>query len=211
MHTLSSIRCKVKAMKKITVLVIFAMMIPAMAAENWNFEFIKDGISVYTREIPGAPLKAFKAEGDIKASMETVNNILSDNPNHVNWMPDCIVSMDLPSESKEYLLSYSETKAPVVSNRDVIVEAKTVKETNKITQIFRAVDRPDLVPEKKGKVRMKEMSGRWEFTPTAEGTHVVFEVKANPGGSIPVWLANMVATDIPYKTLIGLRKMAEGK
>jgi hypothetical protein len=198
-------------MKKIIVLILLTLIIPGMAAEEWNLEFIKEGISVYTREIPGAPLKAFKAEGDIKAPMEAVNNILSDNPNHVNWMPDCIVSMDLPSDSKEYLLSYSETKAPVVSNRDVIVETKTIKEKNKITQDFRAVDRPDLVQEKKGKVRMKEMSGRWEFTPTAEGTHVVFEVKANPGGSIPLWLANMVATDIPYRTLIGLRKMAEGK
>jgi hypothetical protein len=198
-------------MKKITILILFTILMPVMADENWNLEFVKEGISVYTREVAGSPLKAFKAEGDVKASMEKVNNILSDNPNHVNWMPDCIVSIDLPSDSKEFLLSYSETKAPVVSNRDVIVETKTVIEKNKITQDFRAVDRPDLVQEKKGKVRMKEMIGRWEFTPTADGTHVLFVVQANPGGSIPLWLANMVATDIPYRTLIGLRKMAEGK
>ena len=198
-------------MRRCIFLIIIALAVPVMAADKWNPEFIKDGVSVFTREIPGSSLKAFMAEGNIQASIETVNSILCDNPGQVNWMPDCIVSYDLRTDSKDLLLSYNETKAPIVNNRDVIVETRIRKEKNRIIHEFRAIERPDLVPEKKGKVRIKDMSGRWELTYSGGCTHVIYTVSANPGGVIPLWLANMASKDIPYRTLMGLRKMAAGR
>ncbi len=195
----------------IVIIIIFALISSARASDKWNQEFTKEGISVYTRVVSGSPLKAFKAECDIHASIEIVNSILCDNPGQINWMPDCIVSYDLRSSSKGLLLAYNETKAPVVNNRDVIVETGIRKEKNRIVHEFRAVDRPDLVPEIKGKVRIKDMSGSWELTFSGGYTHVIYIVIANPGGVIPVWLSNMASKDIPYRTLAGLRKIAESK
>jgi len=36
-------------------------------------------------------------------------------------------------------------------------------------------------------------------------TSVTYQVHADPGGAIPVWLANATAVDTPYDTLKNLR------
>lgn len=191
---------------------IIILAVPLCAAsEKWTLEFSKDGISVYTKDIPGSSLKAFRAEGDIQAPIEKVNRILYDTPGQVKWMPDCIVSYDLKNDPENVFISYNETKAPIVNNRDVIVETIITKTKDRIIHESRAVDRPDLVPECRGKVRIKDMRAMWELSPAGCGTHVIYEVIANPGGIIPGWLTNAASKDIPYRTVLGLKKMAEGK
>lgn len=194
---------------------LFSLMLlwlsAGMAADKWKLEFIKDGISVYTGDIPGSSLKAFMAEGDIQASIETVNSVLYDTPGQVRWMPDCIVAYDLRNDPENVFISYNETKAPLVNNRDVIVETVITKSKNRIIHESRAIDRPDLVPEKKGKVRIRNMQARWELTAAGCFTHVKYEVMADPRGVIPGWLANAASTDIPYRTIIALRKEVNGK
>lgn len=191
------------------ILIIFSVVFLGMAPDNWTLEFVEEGISVYTKDIPGSALRAFKAEGKIYSSIETVNSILCDSQGQVKWMPDSIVSYGLINDNNSYLVSYNETKVPVVNNRDVIIETRIIKSNNRIVHKYQALDRPDLVPEFKGKVRITEMNGSWELLSSGDTTHVVFEVKANPGGIVPVWLANMASRDIPYKTMLGLRAMAK--
>jgi hypothetical protein len=198
-------------MKKTALIIFIAVISMGGSAEKWTHEFTKDGISVYTKDVPGSPLRAFMAEGDVKASLESVNRILCDNPRQIEWVPDCIVSRDIMKISPDTVISYNETKAFAVNNRDVLVKTRIIKGRDRIVHEFTAVNRPDLVPEVPGKVRMKDMSGRWVLTPSGAGAHVIFEVRANPGGNIPVWLANSASRDVPYKTILGLRKMTEGK
>lgn len=182
-----------------------------MTGDKWKLEFTKDGISVYTKEISGSTFKAFMAEGDIQAPIEKVNSILYDTPGQVKWMPDCIVSYDLRNDPANVFISYNETKAPFVNNRDVIVETVITKNKNSIIHESRAIDRPDLVPEYNGKVRIRNMRARWELISSGRSTHVIYEVIADPGGIIPGWLTNAASKDVPYKTLLGLKKMAEGR
>ncbi len=197
---------------RIGLVIIMLLWLPAgMAVDKWKLEFVKDGISVYTGDVPGSSLKAFMAEGDIQASIETVNSVLYDTPGQVRWMPDCIVSYDLRNDPENVFISYNETKAPLVNNRDVIVETVITKSKNRIIHQSRAIDRPDLVPEKKRRVRIRNMWARWELTATGCNTHVKYEVMADPGGIIPGWLTNAASTDIPYRTLLGLRKMSAGR
>jgi len=195
---------------KLSVIMMIGLSL-AMTADKWKPEFTKNGISVYTKVLPGSSLKAFRAEGDIQAAIETVNSILYDTAGQVKWMPDCIVSYDISNGPENVFISYNETKAPFVNNRDVIVETVITKSKNRIIHESRAVDRPDLVPEFKGKVRITDMSARWELVRSDRGTHVIYEVIANPGGYIPRWLTNLASSDIPYRTVLGLKSAAEGK
>lgn len=198
-------------MKKKIFIFLAAILFLGMSPDKWNLEFTKKGISVYTMDVPGSALRAFKAEGKIEAPIEKINSILCDSQGQVNWMPDTILSYDLINENNSYVVSYNETKVPVVNNRDVIVETRITKRKDRIVHEYQALDRPDLVPEFKGKVRITEMSGRWVLTSSGSSTHVVFVVKANPGGIVPIWLANMASKDIPYKTMLGLRAMVKEK
>ena len=60
------------------------------SASNWKKEFMKNGISVYTRPIEGSSFKEFKGVGMIHASMEACQKVLMDIPNLTIWMPNCI-------------------------------------------------------------------------------------------------------------------------
>ncbi len=198
-------------MKRENFIILAAVFLLGMAPDDWNLEFVKKGISVYTKPVPGSPLKAFKAEAEIEAPIEIINSILSDSNGRVNWMPDSIISYDLINDNNTYIVSYNETEVSVVNNRDVIIETRITENEDRIVHEYSALDRPDLVPEFKGRVRITDMTGSWTLTPAGSSTYVVFIVKANPGGIIPLWLANMASKDIPYRTILGLRRVAEDK
>ncbi len=178
--------------------------------DPWVKEFTKDGITVYLKNLPNSAFTAFRSETEIDAPIEKVNLILCDTKSQVRWMPDCIVSEIIKKERTGVEIAYSETKVPVVNNRDVLVETRIEITLNKIVHFFRALDRPDLKPELQGKVRIKDMNGKWELLGKGKKTFIIYEVKADPGGNIPAWLVNMMSKDMPYKTLLGLKRMAAG-
>ena len=52
------------------------------------------------------------------------------------------------------------------------------------------------------------MSGFWSFTPVDNGKILVrYQVHAEPGGSLPSWLANSVVVDTPYYTMANMVEM----
>lgn len=55
-------------------------------------------------------------------------------------------------------------------------------------------------------VYFSEMKGLWTFDKLSETqTKITWTVKTNPGGSIPITLANSTTKSNPYKTLMGLK------
>jgi len=151
---------------------------------------------------------AFRAEAVIQARMEKIHSILSDTEAYTQWMPDCIVSRILTKDSQLHELAYSETSVPVANNRDAVVETRIILSSDTIIHLFKAVDRRDLVPEIKGKIRIRDMDGKWELRRNNGMTRVIYEVRADPGGNIPAWLANSAGRDVPHKTIIALMRMA---
>jgi hypothetical protein len=179
------------------------------AEDNWNKEFTKEGITVFTRPVEGSNLKEFKGEGLINAPVEVCMNVMADVEGATKWRPDCIVSKLVKAEGNTSI-AYSETKAPwPVSNRDVIVKSETATSPDKIVISFTGVDDPGLVPLKSGVVRITEITGMWIFVRKGNDTLATYQAKINPGGSIPAWLANKTAVDQPFKSLKGLGEMVK--
>jgi hypothetical protein len=197
--------------KKLLILPLVIIAFSPAFGDSWVKEFVKDGITIYTMDISDSAIKAFRSESEIDAPIELISAIVNDTKLQVKWMPDCIVSEIIKKNDSGYEISYNETKVPIVSNRDVVVESRIENTKNKITYIFHAIDRPDLKPEIKGKVRIKDMDGKWELTRKGQKTYVVYEVRADPGGNIPAWLVNRMSKDMPYETMLGLKKMAAGE
>jgi hypothetical protein len=179
------------------------------AEDNWQKEFTKEGITVYTRPIEGSSLKEFKGEGLISASLEVCFNVVADVESQIKWRPDCI-SSKLIRRDGNIVVSYSETKAPwPVSNRDVIVKSEVIKSQDKIIINFIGVDDPELMPLKNNVVRITDITGIWMFVRKGDETLATFQAKMNPGGSLPAWLANKTAVDQPFKSLMGMREMVK--
>ena len=60
---------------------------------------------------------------------------------------------------------------------------------------------PIICPEKSGKVRVTSSSISWNVTmPTTNTINIIYIFEAEPGGSLPAWVANMFADKGPYET-----------
>ena len=56
-------------------------------------------------------------------------------------------------------------------------------------------------------MRIPYLSGYWLLEKQgANRTKVTYQVHADPGGSIPHWLANATAVNNPYETLKNMKK-----
>ena len=57
---------------------------------------------------------------------------------------------------------------------------------------------------------MVRLIGSYVLRPLPEGgTHVVYTIDSDPGGSLPAWLIKQAGKDLPYRTLKSLQERAE--
>ena len=57
-------------------------------------------------------------------------------------------------------------------------------------------------------VRMRDFYGNWTFRPLDDGTvHVTMQGRADPGGTLPHAIVNLLIHDTPFQTLRGLRRV----
>ena len=190
----------------LSVLILFlAFSLVAKNANKWEKEFTKKGITVYTRAVEGINLKEFKGVGMIDATMEDVFIILCDTTKYTKWMADCVDARLIKKIDDTQMIVYQETKAPwPVSNRDVVVFTKATIEKDKILSTIDAV-KDSKVPSKGKNVRMTDLKGKWLLERKGNKTLTTYQIRANPGGMLPDWIANMASKDLPYVTLKKLR------
>lgn len=207
-------------MKNFLIIVISILFtFPANADNAWNLVKDADGIKIYNRKVDGSDIDEFKAESIINAPVEVLFEVMKDIPSGPQWMANCIESR-LVKTIIEFAYSddgfygrnliYNAIAAPFpVSNRDMVVES-TVKGSYKLKSItikYKAVN-DNAVPLREGYVRINELAGSWFLQSIDENhTQVIYQVKQNPGGSLPVYVINKVNKDIPFKTISGLKKM----
>lgn len=177
----------------------------------WEKVSDKDGIVVQRRSVDGYKLKEFLGRGIIAAPITRVLAVIRDANRRAEWMPSCADSHLLEENlAARTQIAYHRTKAPwPVSDRDSINRAEMIVELakNRVYFPFEAVTLP-AAPPVKGVVRMPFMRGHWLLTPVHGGkaTEAEYQVFANPGGSLPDWLANLASKTLPRETIAGLRK-----
>ncbi|MDB4965820.1 MAG: Collagenase [Myxococcales bacterium] len=180
---------------------------------DWEQVSNKDGILVQRRTVSGFKLKEFRGRGIVQAPIGRVLAVLLDASRRAEWMPSCadehLVEQDLAARTQ---ISYHRTKAPwPVSDRDSVNRASMIVEADKhrVVLPFEAIPFSK-IPPVKGVVRMPFMRGHWILIPVDGGraTDTDYQVFADPGGSLPDWLANLASKTLPRETIAGLRKQA---
>ena len=200
-------------MKKMLCLLILAML-PVMGSslageDGWNQEFEKEGIKVFTRNTAGFPVKEFLGVAVIDTAPAVVNKVLNDANSFKEWMFECSDSALLEQNGPNDLTMWTVTKAPFpVSDRDGVIKTIVEVSKDKITRKFYAVTHPSK-PVSKKYVRMPRLEGAWTLTAVPGGTEVRYQLKSDPGGSLPDWVANMKVKETPFGSLKGLRKQVK--
>ena len=177
----------------------------AVKKENpWVLKRDKDRIKVLVRNVEGIEFKEFLGVMTVDEPIAKVDALMNDVPNQVNWMCDMIESKVISGDAVNPI-QYNVITAPMVSNRDVIIQTRVVRTPGKITRYFKGITH-DSVPPRKGIVRMPKMVGVWIFESLGPNqTKVTYQNLADPGGSLPSGLVNMTVVKQPYVTLKGMR------
>jgi hypothetical protein len=133
---------------------------------------------------------------------------------HTEWMHRCSASETLERFGEDRVVIYNRTDIPwPVWDRDVILDTlfTYASEGRLVTLTFKNHD-PKLRPVPERVVRMPHLAGfyrMWQLAP--DQTKVTYQVEADVGGSVPKWMAERVARDMPYETLSRLRQRVAGE
>ncbi|MCG8311902.1 MAG: START domain-containing protein [Pseudomonadales bacterium] len=176
---------------------------------DWELKNEKDDIKVLTAKVPESPFRAYLAITVIDASIHELVNIIRNPETCSEWVYRCGQSYRYGQEDTNVDLVYTSSEMPFpLQDRDTL--ARITWEEDPETRVVKAVGvaTNNILEPKKKHIRIKNARVIWELTPLASGsTQVRTYGHADPGGDLPSWLINQMSTEVPVKTLNGLKKL----
>jgi len=176
---------------------------------GWKQVLSDQGISVWNRAEPDRDLPVFKGIGAVDAGLFDCLAVLDDTARQPEWMYQCASSKILKQLNEFDRILYNRTDAPwPVSDRDVVLHA-TVEASlarKEVISRFSSIQSPLQGPVD-GVVRMPRLRGLWKLSAIDERrTRVVYQIDADPGGSLPGFLVERASRKLPLETIVGMRR-----
>ena len=181
------------------------------AADGWSIARDEDGIRIYTRQSPGHALKEQRGEMAIHATPAALVALIMDVAACGEWVDRCQKSELLSAPGQLPVRVHTVIRLPwPFASRDVVFDAGIRRHVDSGVTEITVHDVDGGVALNSDKVRMPELAGRWRFTPLLDDrVRVEYEVRADPGGYLPVWVANMAAVGAAYRTLVRMRNLVQ--
>ena len=188
-------------------LLFTSLAVAAPPDDSWTLLREEDQVSVYSHDVTDSDFDESFAQTVVKAPLSALVALIMDGDNYAQWINKVDESRRVASVSPTEVYTYTYSDAPwPVDDRDAVVLSRVEQDskTGIVTIRSRAV--PDHLPTVDGVVRVPYVSSSWILTPlTTGGVEVSYRVHNDPGGELPSWLTNSLASDQPYYTLINLR------
>lgn len=189
-----------------------AFTLPAVAEEEWETMRTaseRGEVSTWVRTVPGNAIKAFRGVVEVPHSMLTALAVLSDVPNFPAWVFQCHAAEQHESWGPEHSRVMIKGIWPV-SDRDVIVRSRLEQDPETFALTIHSEATDAVLPPQSGYVRLPALNNIFRIEPLADGwSRITFQTFVDPGGAIPAWLANFVATRAPLTTLTGMKAQME--
>src|SRR5262245_16393062 len=96
---------------------------PPAKAPPWEEAAKDNGITIYSRELPGSEVREMKAIGTIDAKPQEVWKALRDYPAYTKTMPYTVEAKVVGQEEGDKVIYfYSRLALPLVDNRDYLIK-----------------------------------------------------------------------------------------
>jgi hypothetical protein len=194
----------------LTLLLIFSCTFLS-AQSTWQLKKSNDGINVYYRDVENSSIKELRMEATFKTTLSNLVSFLYKVDSYKEWVYSFADARLEKQVNEKEIYYYGLVDFPwPLWDRDYFAHSTIHQDnkTGKVTIISKAV--PDYKPDQKGIVRIKDMSIKWELTPTENGmVKVLYYLKSDPGGDIPAWAINMALDKGPLQTLTQLRQLVQ--
>jgi len=191
------------------VILLTSAILTSFGQYKWKLSKDKDGIKIYVSENPRSKFKSIKVECTFPGTFDKLIAVLTDVSHLKDWVYNTKTSYLIKKITPYDLYYYTETSIPwPMSNRDAVVHLKIIKDTSQSFVKVSSTSENRLVPEKEGKVRIVYSMVNWYVTmPTTKTISIIYTFEADPGGSLPAWLANSFADKAPYESFKKLSEM----
>jgi len=197
-------------LKRIFTAALTLTMATSLFAAEWELKKTDDdlGIKVYTRAVEGSPFKEFKGVTNLKSTLNGVVALVRDTENMPNWMFNMLSIKVLKEVNEKESYSYSVNKTgPFMDDRDSVVHSVLSQDPTTKVVSMTLEGKPDYIPPSDDAVRVSSVNGLWQFTPNGNGTvEVVYQLHADPAGSLPQGLINNFIMKSPLESLTGMHE-----
>lgn len=161
----------------------------------------KEDLKVYTCSSSESKLKLLKAEFVIEdTSFKELLDFLRDINNCVTWQYNTSEATALQKHDSA-IIYRTVIEAPwPVSNREMILELTSTFDSVKqeLTIVSRSIDYE--YPQTDDLVRVPFAFGKWQVVSVQGSLSVVYTLRIDPGGSVPIWLINLAMAEGPFNS-----------
>ncbi|MES2704242.1 MAG: START domain-containing protein [Bacteroidota bacterium] len=187
-------------------LLLLLVSTTGFAGGQWVLKRDEDGIKVYTAIQENSPFRLVKVECTMSARPSQLVAYLLDISKQTEWVYNTATARLLKQAAPNDVTFYAEVSVPwPCTNRDYVAHFTVAQPSPKLITIESHTE-PDLLPEQKGKIRVRKSSAHWDIISlSAEELRVVYVVAFDPAGSVPAWLTNLFVAKGPYETFQKLR------
>ncbi|OTG85088.1 START domain-containing protein [Acinetobacter sp. ANC 4648] len=181
----------------------FSLTAQAALPSNAKLSLNKNNIKVWTYQDVNNPVLSYKAETTLDYPMERAIALVLDIANTSKWAPNVAKAELLSRDDKkgEFII-YMVLDFPFpLKDRDMVVRGKMSKDNNGLVTIKnKALNQGKALNT--DYIRLKNYEGDWTFQKLAENkVKVTTSGFADPEGSIPQSVTNMLVEQQPYQML----------
>jgi len=182
-------------------LLFITVNIQAQTEPSWKVVKKKNGITVSMASVDNSKFKSIRVQGIFDGTILKLINIISDMNKAPEWVYKTKTASVLKRVTPYEFFYYTETSMPwPVSNRDAIIHLTMSPDTAHHVLRINAFSEPNFIEKKDGLVRIPFSKASWYVTESNNKLNIDYTFQVNPGGSLPVWLVNMMADKGPYES-----------
>ena len=195
-----------------TLLALLLSGVAGAASDGWVTAAkarTPEDISLWTRSVPGAALKAFRGATHVAVPMESAVAFLYDTSVMTQWIFRCREARILAEESDGSMLVHLKIKGIwPLEDRDAVIRVTPTLDTATGELRLTGIAAPDYLPKQAGYIRIPSIESSWLMKPAANGLlRIEWSGHVDPAGNVPLWLANTVVTLVPRYTLKHMREL----
>lgn len=196
-------------------LLLIATLLPAGASaegEEWRKISDRNGIQVFVSYDEDSRLKNFRGITRMQLPDEYAMLALYDD---VEAFPQWLHMIDEAEMIGERSLTDRDLRFTIrlpwpLSDREVLLTSKLVQVTEEGEESVTAYLKGDagMAPLNPDYVRVPELNGIFSFRRVAPGeVEAIYQISADLGGYLPMWVVNFAFRDIPYFTLEKMQRI----
>lgn len=185
--------------------VVLTARLPAKTGE-WELQRDEDGIKVYSKEVPGSDVVAFRGEAVLDAPIARVMGVLKDTARRIEWTPQLAETRLIKQINEFERIEFQRISTPwPIRDRYFIMHIKATVDVK--TKLVSAHSESIAMPAESHPEFVEGRMYESVFEVQAvDATHTRFAVQihADPMGAIPKWMTNLFQRNWPKEFIEGL-------